>query len=82
VLPAELDDASASAEPAYIKVRFAVSESGRAKDMQVLESSPPAADKHVSRLRKRLLATVFRPRFDAGQPVATPNVDFRYSYTP
>jgi len=84
VLPAELDAAApaAAAGPAWITVRFAVNETGRAQDVEVIESSPPAADKHVSRLRKRLLGTAFRPRFDAGQPVATPDVAYRYTYTP
>ncbi|MBP6381584.1 MAG: tetratricopeptide repeat protein [Pseudomonadales bacterium] len=83
VLPAELDAAApGAAGPAWITVRFAVNESGRAEDVEVIESSPPAADKHISRLRKRLLGTAFRPRFDAGQPVATANVAYRYTYTP
>lgn len=84
VLPAELDAAApaAAAGPAWITIRFAVNESGRAQDVEVLESSPPAADKHIARLRKRLLGTAFRPRFDAGQPVATSNVAYRYTYTP
>ncbi|MBK9468109.1 MAG: hypothetical protein IPO20_09170 [Gammaproteobacteria bacterium] len=59
-----------------------MNEAGRAQDVEVIESSPPAADKHVSRLRKRLLGTAFRPRFDAGQPVATADVAYRYTYTP
>ena len=84
VLPAELDAAAPapSTDPAWITVRFAVSETGRAEGLEVIESSPPAADKYVSRLRKRVLGTAFRPRFDAGQPVATSNVSYRYTYTP
>ncbi len=84
VLPAELDAAApaTAAGPAWITIRFAVNEAGRAQDVEVIESSPPAADKHVSRLRKRLLGTAFRPRFDAGQPVATSDVAYRYTYTP
>jgi tetratricopeptide (TPR) repeat protein len=81
VLPSELEG-TAPAQPAYITVRFAVNETGRATDMEVVESSPPAADKYISRLRKRLLTTAFRPRFDAGQPVATADVHYRYTYSP
>ena len=64
MLPAELDAAApaAAAGPAWITIRFAVNESGRAQDVEVLESSPPAADKHIARLRKRLLGTAFHVR--------------------
>jgi len=84
VLPDDLQAPApdAPAQSAYIKVRFSVDETGRAENMEVVESSPPAADKYVSRLRKRLLSTAFRPRFEGGQPVATPNVGFVYSYSP
>lgn len=66
----------------WISVRFSVNENGRASGMQVLESSPPASEREVQRLRRRISTTTFRPRFENGQPVATENVDYQYSYTP
>ena len=82
-LPADFDSVPGSrADTAWIKIRFVVNENGRATDVQVVESSPPATDRNISRLRKRVLSTAFRPRFESGQPVATANVDYLYSYTP
>lgn len=82
-LPADFDSVPGSrADTAWIKIRFVVNENGRATDVQVVESSPPATDRNISRLRKRVLSTAFRPRFESGQPVATTNVDYLYSYTP
>lgn len=82
-LPAELNETPVPRnETGWIKVRFKVSENGRASDMQVLESAPPASDREISRLRRRVLGATFRPRFAAGQPVATDDVDYQYSYSP
>ncbi len=39
-----------------------------------------AAAQQIEKLRKRLRATRFRPRFEAGLPVATPNVTYSYRY--
>lgn len=83
LIPEELDSMTPQpSNPAWIRVRFDVSDSGRASAMEVLESSPPASDRDIARLRKRLLSTPFRPRFENGQPVTTQGVDYRYTYTP
>lgn len=82
-IPGELDaNPTPRADTAWIRVQFDVGDNGRASDVQVIESSPPASDRDLARLRKRLLATPFRPRFEGGQPVTTPDVDYQYSYTP
>lgn len=51
-------------------------------------TSPPAetpeqkaAAQQVEKLRKRLRATRFRPRFEAGLPVPTPDIIYSYRYT-
>lgn len=82
-IPDEFDaNPAPRTDTAWIRVQFDVGDNGRASDVQVIESSPPASGREVARLRKRVLATPFRPRFEGGQPVATPDVDYRYSYTP
>ncbi|MFM7273456.1 MAG: hypothetical protein ACKO4A_06315 [Gammaproteobacteria bacterium] len=68
--------------PASITVAFAVNERGLAEDIRVLESQPEAAPVYVDKLRKRLRGTRFRPRFEAGEAVPTPDLTYRYRYTP
>lgn len=41
-----------------------------------------AATLQVEKLRKRLRATRFRPRFEAGLPMPTPDVTYSYRYSP
>lgn len=78
----QLAESAGSVEPdAVITVAFAVNERGLAEDIQVLESTPPAADSQISKLRKRLRATRFRPRFEAGMPVSTAGLTYRYRYS-
>jgi hypothetical protein len=41
-----------------------------------------AAAQQIEKLRKRLRATRFRPRFEAGLPMPTPDVTYSYRYSP
>ena len=68
----------------FVVVRFSVDKGGRARDLELVESSPPDKKALDSKLRKRIRTTRFRPRFEDGQPVKTENVNLRYvfSYLP
>ncbi len=63
-----------------ITLRFALSAQGRAQRIQIVTADPPGLmdARYVQRLRE----AVFRPRFEAGVPVATPRLryfhEFRY----
>ncbi len=63
-----------------ITLRFALSAQGRAEQIQIVVADPPGLmdGRYVQRLRE----AVFRPRFLAGEPVATPRLryfhEFRY----
>lgn len=87
VLPRGLEEiaeaeASEPELPATITVAFAVNERGLAEDIRVLESEPEAAPVYIDKLRKRLRGTRFRPRLEAGEPVPTPDLTYRYRYAP
>ena len=60
--------------------RFQVDKGGRARQLEMIEADPPDRKSLGSKLRKRIRATKFRPRFDQGQPVETGDVYYRYKY--
>ena len=62
----------------YILVSVDISETGKARNIQVLESSPPADQATIRQAQKSVRNTRFRPRFENGQPVATHGYKLRY----
>ena len=63
----------AQANPGAVLLEFGVSESGRVYDMERLDDNE-ALDGRANRLMRALRKTKFRPRFEAGQSVATENI--------
>jgi tetratricopeptide (TPR) repeat protein len=64
-------------EPASIRARFDVSTRGRVSNVSTEAVSGDVADELVS-FRRRLSATLFRPRWDSGKPQASENLERDY----
>lgn len=81
--PVELPDNGAFWQPAtsselpYIHVRFDVTERGRVRNVAT-ERAEPELENEASALRRRLLRTRFRPRWEAGQAQATAGLQRDY----
>jgi tetratricopeptide (TPR) repeat protein len=84
IVPAEFDaaaiDPTERSATGYVLISFDVTERGEADAIEIIEAEPANADARIKRLRKRLQDTPFRPRFENGEPVATPGVKYRYVY--
>jgi protein TonB len=76
-----LDDASDPLQPknGHIIVGYDVNEGGRPENVRVVESAPPGLHDYIVKNYVRDFA--FRPRFEAGQPVRSPNQTFELRYT-
>jgi tetratricopeptide (TPR) repeat protein len=65
----------------YAVARFDVSKTGHARNIEIIETHP-ADDESLRRLAKSTLrAKRFRPRLEAGQPVATAGVNIKYYFS-
>jgi hypothetical protein len=66
----------------YATVSFGVNTKGRVVNLDLLEKQPlvEGDDKTATRLLRSIRAKTFRPRFEAGQPVATENMVRQYAY--
>lgn len=61
-----------------VVVEYTVNTRGRAEDITVVESVPPGLmDSEAKRAVRRF---IYRPRYEAGEPTATPGQTFRHSY--
>lgn len=70
------DDSNSS----YVIAMFDITKSGRAKNIEIIESSP-ANDTSLHRHAKRTIrATHFRPKIEDGQPVKTPDVNMTFKF--
>ena len=63
----------------HIIIGYDVNEGGRPKNVRVVESVPPGLHDYIVKNYVRDFA--FRPRFEAGQPVGSPNQTFELRYT-
>jgi len=59
---------------------FDVSETGRARNIQIIESDPAESISLRRRAKKSIATSRFRPRFENGSPVKTTNVTIRYIF--
>ncbi len=66
---------------AYVLASFDVSPSGRAQNIEIIESSPSADVSYQRRARRSIASTKFRPRYENGKPVETTGVSLRYVFT-
>ncbi len=64
----------------YILARFDISARGRANNIEILESKPEKAVHSRIKVKRLLRSTRFRPRFAAGEPVATQGIVQRYVF--
>ena len=69
------DDSNSS----YVIAKFDISKSGRAKNIEIIESSP-ANDSLHRHAKMTIRATHFRPRIENGQPVKTPDVNMTFKF--
>lgn len=64
----------------YVIAAFDVTKSGRTRNIRIIESNPADNPGLRRRTKSTIKATLFRPRFQDGEPVATANVNLRYSF--
>ncbi len=61
-----------------ITAQFEISANGLARNVEIVEATPPGL--MDSRYRRRLLESYFRPRLVGGEPVATQQVHFTHEF--
>ncbi len=67
----EVDDKLEEEKTTSVLASFDVSRSGRAKNVEILESEPPDATSARRKAKKTIRGRIYRPRFENGEPVAT-----------
>ena len=67
----EIDDKLEEEKTTTVLASFDVSRSGRAKNVQIIESEPEDATSARRKAKKTIRARLYRPRFENGEPVAT-----------
>ena len=67
----EIDDKVEEEKTTTVLASFDVSRSGRAKNVQIIESEPPDATSARRKAKKTIRGRIYRPRFEKGEPVAT-----------
>ena len=67
----EVDDKLEEEKTTTVLASFDVSRSGRAKNVQIIESEPPDATSARRKAKKTIRGRIYRPRFEKGEPVAT-----------
>ncbi len=64
----------------YVIASFDVTKTGRARNIQIIESNPPDSTSLRRRAKSTIKSSRFRPRFENGHPVATAGVNIRYVF--
>lgn len=67
----EVDDKLEEEKTTTVLASFDVSRSGRAKNVQIIESEPSDATSARRKAKKTIRGRIYRPRFEKGEPVAT-----------
>ena len=67
----EIDDKLEQEKTTSVLASFDVSRTGRAKNVQILESEPPDATSARRKAKKTIRGRIYRPRFENGEPVNT-----------
>ena len=67
----EIDDKLEEEKSTTVLASFDVSRSGRAKNVQIIESEPADATSARRKAKKTIRGRLYRPRFENGEPVAT-----------
>jgi hypothetical protein len=80
-LPLQNEEDIVPENPPYVLASFDVSASGKARNIQIIESGPEDSVSLKRRARKSIAATRFRPRYENGKAVKTTDVSIRYIFT-
>jgi hypothetical protein len=72
----EIDDEN----PQYVLASFDVSASGKAENIEIIESNPSDNISFQRRAKRSIASTKFRPRYENGKPVVTTGVNLRYIF--
>ena len=67
----EIDQKLEEDKTTSVLASFDVSRSGRAKNVQIIESEPPDATSARRKAKKTIRGRLYRPRFEKGEPVDT-----------
>ena len=67
----EIDEKLEEEKSTSVLASFDVSRSGRAKNVQIIESEPADATSARRKAKKTIRGRLYRPRFEEGEPVAT-----------
>ena len=67
----EIDEKLEQEKTTSVLASFDVSRTGRAKNVQIIESEPPDATSARRKAKKTIRGRLYRPRFEKGEPVAT-----------
>ena len=67
----DVDEKIEEEKTTTVLASFDVSSTGRAKNVQIIESEPPDATSARRKARKTIRGRLYRPRFENGEPVAT-----------
>lgn len=80
-LPVQNEKEMLPENPPYVLASFDVSPSGKAQNIEILESRPIDNISHLRRAKRSIAGTKFRPRYVDGKPVVTTGVNLRYVFT-
>ena len=64
----------------YMVAQFTVNDRGRVTDISILESDPPDFSEMETRMHRTLRESIFRPRYEHGNPARTEKLQFRHDY--
>ena len=74
------DEPVKNENPKYVIVAFNVSPTGRARNIEVIESFPSDDVSLQRKARKSVASAKFRPKFEGGKAVATEGLKIRYIF--
>lgn len=64
----------------YVVARFTVNDRGRTTDIRIVDADPPGFTAMETRVRQAVRRLIFRPRYVDGEPVHTPDREFRHEF--
>ncbi len=80
-LPVQNEKDIIDEDPSYVIASFDVSASGKAGNIEIIESNPTDNVSFQRRAKRSIASTKFRPRYENGKPVITTGVSLRYIFT-
>jgi tetratricopeptide (TPR) repeat protein len=74
-----VDDAAAQTE-GFMLAQFSINERGRVTDIEIIEADPPEFPEMETRLERTLRDSVYRPRYENGNPVKSHENRMRHDF--